>query len=587
MNDNFQSVEKTVKESIIHIYNTIPCPKLYFQYTKKTYKGDITLVLFPLSKQLHRPIKEIGENIGLYVMEKFKKNVFYSIVGGFLNFIYQNDYYLFLLKKMIHPRFYQITIDKTKNIMIEYSSPNANKPLHLGHLRNILIGSSIANILKFVGNHIIQIQMINDRGIHICKSMIAWKKFGHGKNPTNNKMKGDHFVGKYYNLFNQIHQQEVEELIQKKQENQRLDTSILKEARILLKKWEEKEVETRNLWKKMNRWVYDGFSETYKKLGVYFDKTEYESNIYKIGKKIVQKGLNQGLFFKKEDGSIWIDLEKEGFDKKLLLRSDQTSVYMTQDLGTAIERFQKYNIHKLIYVVGNEQNYHFQVLFKILKCLGFPWVHKLYHLSYDMVTLPGGKMKSREGNVVTADSLIKKMHEIAKKRFLTRSKKTEYEESYNIIGLGALKYHFLKVDPKKEIIFHPEKSIDLKGKTSTYIQYTYSRIRSLEKRFYNICKIINVFCHKVLFSEYDKKVIKILQQYPSILKKSSKDLNPSLLANYVYDVSKIFNNLYQNKRLINSVNTLYSNVYMHILHIIGNILKYGMNLLGINMIDQM
>ncbi|AFJ90631.1 arginine--tRNA ligase [Blattabacterium sp. (Blaberus giganteus)] len=586
MNDHFQSIEEIVRESIFVLYKLKFCPELNFQYTKKEYPGDITLILFSLSKKLKKPVEKIGIDIGNYVQNKLKGLIQFSIIRGFLNFVFKDDYYVYILKKMLNTNFYNIKSSYTKKIMIEYSSPNANKPLHLGHIRNILIGSSIAEILKTVGYEIIKIQIINDRGIHICKSMIAWKKFGKGETPDRVKIKGDHFVGKYYNLFDKIYHNEIQEVSKKKP----IQSSIFNQARELLKKWESGDPVIRTIWKKMNQWVYNGFEETYKKLGITFDKIEYESDIYEIGKEIVKKGLREGIFFQKQDGSVWIDLIQEGFDQKLLLRSDQTSVYITQDIGTAIERLKKYNVDKIIYIVGKEQDYHFQVLFNILKRLGYIWINKLSHLSYEMVYLPNGRMKSREGNVINADSLILEMCSLAKKNFIkkyTKEKKEKQEQDAEIIGLGALKYYFLKIDPRKKIIFHPEKSIDFKGRTGTYIQYTYSRIRSLERKFFDLSSFLNDYWSNIKFDVYDKNMIKILQKYPLILKKSAIHLNPSLIANYIYEVSKTFNHLYQNKKLIDPLNIIHSNICMNIIHVTGNILKSGMNLLGIKMLDRM
>ncbi|WP_185853494.1 arginine--tRNA ligase [Blattabacterium cuenoti] len=582
MNDHFQSIEEIAKESISVLYKLKPCPELDFQYTKKEYPGDLTLILFSLSRKLKKPVEKIGENIGNYVQNQLEGLIQFSIIKGFLNFIFKDSYYIHLLQKMLNTNFYHIKFP-SKKIMVEYSSPNTNKPLHLGHVRNSLIGSSIARILKMVGHKIIKVQIINDRGIHICKSMIAWKKFGKEETPDSIKMKGDHFVGKYYSLFDKIYREEIK--------NKKEEISILNEARELLKKWECGDPITRDIWKKMNKWVYSGFEETYRKLEISFDEIEYESNVYEIGKKIIKKGLEKGIFFQKKDGSIWIDLIQEGFDQKLLLRSDQTSVYMTQDIGTAVERFKKYNIDQLIYIVGKEQDYHFQILFSILKHLGYIWVNKLFHLSYEMVYLPSGKMKSREGNVIDADSLILEMYSLARKNFLKKYSKSkeegEQEKSAEIIGLGALKYYFLKIDPRKKIIFHPEKSIDFKGKTGTYIQYTYSRIRSLEQKFFDLCSLLNSCWSNIKFDIYEKNMIKILQKYPLILKKSAITLNPSLIANYIYEVSKTFNLLYQNKKLIDPFNVIHSNICMNIIHVTGNVLKSGMNLLGIKMLDRM
>ncbi|AGD98332.1 arginyl-tRNA synthetase [Blattabacterium sp. (Blatta orientalis) str. Tarazona] len=586
MNDDFPSIEGTIRKSISILYRLDPCPRLDFQYTKKEHLGDITFVLFSLSKILKKPAEEIGKNIGNYVKDQLKGLISFSIVGGFLNFIFKDSYYLYLLINMLNKNFYDLKLSD-KNIMIEYSSPNANKPLHLGHIRNSLIGYSLSEILKMVGYKTTKIQIINDRGIHICKSMIAWKELGKGETPDRVGMKGDHFVGKYYNLFEKIYCEEVQKFSQINYNNQNY-IPILKKTRNMLKKWESGDSETRNLWKRMNKWVYEGFKETYKKLGIIFDQVEYESDVYEIGKNIIKEGFKKGIFFQKKDGSIWVDLIKEGFDQKLLLRSDETSVYITQDIGTAVERFRKYDdIDQLIYIVGKEQDYHFKVLFTILKRLGYIWVKKLTHLSYGMVDLPSGRMKSRKGNIIDADSLISEMSSIVKKNFLKDFPKEEQEKYAEIIGVGAIKYHFLQVDPKKRIIFYPDKSIDLKGKTGPYIQYAYSRIRSIERKFTCFYSLTHKDFSNEKLDIHEKKMIKILQKYPLILKKSARDLNPSLVANYIYEVAKIFNHLYQNTRVINPLNVIHSNICMNIIHVTGNILKSGMNLLGIKMLDRM
>ncbi|WP_317167201.1 arginine--tRNA ligase [Blattabacterium cuenoti] len=586
MNDHFfQSIEEITKESISCLYKINPSPKLKFQYTKKNCLGDLTLILFPLSKIINKHVEKIGYEIGNYVKNRFDQSIQFSIVGGFLNFIFTNDYYIHILMNMLNPDFYKFKIS-SKKIMIEYSSPNANKPLHLGHLRNALLGSSLSNILEAVGHKVTKIQIINDRGIHICKSMLCWKKFGSDQTPNDVQMKGDHFVGKYYHLFENLYQNEIKH-ISKKDPEQKVDVPILKEARSLLKKWENRDHQTMHLWKKMNEWVYSGFEKTYKDLGICFDWTEYESDIFQIGRDIVQEGLYKKIFYQKQDGSICIDLTKDGFDEKLLLRSDQTSLYITQDIGNAVERFRKHKIDRLIYIVGKEQDYHFQVLFKILKRLGYLWVDKLHHLSYEMVSLPSGKMKSRKGNVVNADNIIVNMIKIAEKKFLKKSLIDKKKESYKILGLGALKFYFLKIDPKKEIIFDTNKSIDMKGNTGTYIQYTYSRIRSIEKKFFDVCSITHYDWFTITLNTYEKCMIKILQKYPFVLNKSYLNFNPSLLANYIYEVSKLFNHFYQNKKLINPKNVIRSNFRMNLVHITGNTIKLGMNLLGIDMIERM
>ncbi|WP_185873442.1 arginine--tRNA ligase [Blattabacterium cuenoti] len=588
MNKNyFQPIEKIIKKAIYSIYKK-KIIKLDFQYPKNNDFGDISLVLFSLSNTLNKPIKEIGENIGNYVNNEFNNDVKFSILKGFLNFIFKDNYYLSLLREMSNSNFfYNIKKNfflKKKKIIIEYSSPNANKPLHLGHLRNILIGSSMSKILKMIGHDVIQVQIINDRGIHVCKSIIAWKKFGNGITPIKQNIKGDHFVGKYYSFFEKIYNEELNKYKNK-------ETPILKCARILLKKWENGDKKTIDIWKKMNNWVYDGFKETYDKLGINFDITEYESNIYNIGKEIIKEGLKKGIFFKKKDGSVWIDFNKKGYDPKLLLRSDKTSVYITQDIGNAIKRLKEFNIDRMIYVVGKEQENHFKILFRILKSLGYLWVNKLFHFSYEMVFLPTGRMQSRVGNVINIDYIISKMISIAKKNFnkkrLIKNYKKDDIISYEKIGLSALKYFFLKMDPKKKIIFDPLKSINFKGNTGVYIQYTYSRIRSLERNFLKSCYLINNCWNNIIFDLYEKNIIKIINKYPFVLIKSSNNFDPSLLANYIYEISRTFNRLYQKKKLIDCKNIIYSNIYINIIHITGNIIKSGMNLLGIDMIDIM
>ncbi|WP_238785504.1 arginine--tRNA ligase [Blattabacterium cuenoti] len=591
MNDDFQSVEKLTKQGIFILYGSKKyCNKLYFQYSLKQSFGDISIILYPLSKILKSSVATIGNNIGNYVKKELKGKVNFSVVQGFLNFFLGDNYYFLLLKQMLNYKFYDVKIS-SKTIMVEYSSPNTNKPLHIGHIRNSLIGESISKILKTVGYNVKKVQIINDRGIHISKSMAAWIKFGNNQTPKKMKMKGDHFVGTYYRLFEKINGENGITTYFKDNKTNESNDDMMKLARSLLIKWEYGDDKIMKIWKMMNGWVYDGFKETYKKLGIHFDHIEYESKIYNFGKKIVQEGVKNGVFVKQQDGSIWIDLTKDGFDKKLLLRADQTSVYITQDIGTAINRFKIYNLDKLIYIVGKEQEYHFQVLFKILKKLGYKWVNKLIHLSYEMVVLPEGKMKSRIGNVIEADKFISEMIFFSKTSYLKRKNSKIMNEQdqikyFEVLGLGAIKYYFLQIDPKKQIIFHPEKSIDFKGKTALYIQYTYSRIRSIEKKFFDYCLLIkyeNLL--NVKFDIYEKNMIKIMYQYPVILKKSATELNPSILANYVYHVSKIFNNFYQKKKILNPSNIPYSNMCINIIHVAGNILKYIMNLLGIQVID--
>ncbi len=560
--------------------------------TKKGFEGDITLPVFPLVKQLRRNPEEIAEIIGETLIRSEAYIDKYNVVGGFLNLTYTPQYFLEKVKKhALEENFGLNRVDKTQPAtMVEYSSPNTNKPLHLGHIRNNLLGYSISEIIKATGKPVIKTQIINDRGIHICKSMLAWQKFGHGETPETTGIKGDHLVGKYYVEFDKHYRKQVAELTEKgmPEAQAKKEAPLMKEAQAMLRKWEEGDPETRQLWEMMNRWVLEGFAETYKELGVDFDVEYFESDTYLLGKKIVEKGLEKGIFYRKEDGSVWVDLTDEGLDEKLLLRADGTSVYITQDLGTAVKRFAEFDIDTLIYVVGNEQDYHFKVLFAILKKLGYSWAEKLYHLSYGMVELPHGKMKSREGTVVDADDLMKEMTETAGKISEELGKLEGFDEEekkslYIIIGIAALKYYILKVDPKKGILFDPKKSIDFNGNTGPFLQYAYVRIRSILNKAGEFEPDWN---KSTVLDEREKSLIKALLRFPEVLALSAEGLNPAILANYIYDIVKKYNVLYQNLPILQAEESQ-RNLRLALSLWTGNVIRNGLKLLGIDVPDKM
>ncbi|MCT6869265.1 MAG: arginine--tRNA ligase [Apibacter sp.] len=559
------------------------------QITKEEFEGDYTLVVFPLVKLVKQKPEEVANKIGTYLTDE-EDFVSFNVVKGFLNLTLNPTIFTRLLKEKFKTEDFTLTEKNPKKIMVEYSSPNTNKPIHLGHIRNNLLGFSISNILKAAGNEVIKGQIINDRGIHICKSMLAWEKYGNGETPESTGIKGDHLVGKYYVIFDQKYKQEITHLVSTgvDAEEAKKKAPILLEAQEMLKKWEAGDPEIRTLWEKMNSWVYAGFNKTYQRLGVDFDLVQYESNTYLLGKDVIEEGLKKGVLFKKEDGSVWADLTDEGLDQKLLLRGDGTSVYITQDLGTAVERFNKYSLNELIYTVGNEQDYHFQVLFLILKKLGYSWADKLYHLSYGMVDLPSGKMKSREGTVVDADELMEEMHQEAVKKTTELGKlegytEIEKQQVNELIGLGALKYFILKVDPKKRILFDPNESIEFNGNTGPFIQYTYARTCSvLRKASHEPIEIK----HKNL-NEAELKLIILLSTYEDIIEKSAKDLNPALIANYIYEVSKEYNSFYQNNRILDADIEEEQQIRLAITQWTGNVIKDGLQLLGIGAPERM
>jgi arginyl-tRNA synthetase len=536
--------------------------KIEFQTTRKEFEGDITMVIFPLLKVIKstrggaelsgaNPI-ELGNKIGNYLVENVPEVSRFNVVSGFLNIVISDEYYLnFFTEIKEEAKFGFVTPDaEDKAIMVEYSSPNTNKPLHLGHVRNNLLGYSVAEIIKASGKKVYKTQIINDRGIHICKSMLAWKKFGNGETPESTGLKGDKLVGNYYVAFDKAYKGEISQLIAegKTEEEAKKQAPIILEAQEMLLKWEAGDAEVKVLWKTMNQWVYDGFATTYKNLGVNFDTYYYESNTYLLGKDVVQIGLEKGIFEKDPDGSVWIDLTHEGLDRKIVLRSDGTAVYMTQDIGTAIQRVKDFpDVGGMVYTVGNEQDYHFKVLFLILKKLGFDWSQNLYHLSYGMVDLPSGKMKSREGTVVDADDLMQEMTDTAQKIAEDLGKLEDYSSEeklklYKTIGLGALKYYILKVDPKKRILFDPAESVDFAGNTGSFIQYTYARIQSiLRKANFDFDSPSTI---KVLH-EKEKEVIKQLELFPEVIQNAAQNHSPALIANYTYDLVRDYNSFYQ------------------------------------------
>ena len=563
------------------------------QQTRKDFEGDLTIVIFPLLKYIKQNPVNLGKELGTFILNNSIHVTGFNVIQGFLNLTISSFYYLEFLNNCLNDDYGFNRINKNSSLyLVEYSSPNTNKPLHLGHIRNILLGYSMSKILEASGKRVNKTQIINDRGIHICKSIVAWLKYGDNKSPSDSNEKGDFFVGKYYILFDKIYKKEVSELIKsglaKKEAEQ--NSSIFLEAKELLKKWEAGDKEVINIWKLMNGWVYEGFNKTYNDLGVDFDSLYYESETYLIGKEIIKHGLEKQIFYKKNDGSVWIDLSDQGLDEKLLLRSDGTSVYMTQDLGTAYKRYKDNPEMKgLIYTVGNEQDYHFNVLFKILKKLGFKWAENLFHLSYGMVDLPSGKMKSREGTVVDADELILEMtnnasklsKELGKLDGLSSNDKKVLNET---IGLGALKYYILKVDPKKRILFDPNDSIDFNGNTGPFIQYTYARIQSLlTKSNYKKSKINN----QLEINDKEKQLLKLLTIFPEIIKSAADNLNPALIANYTYELVKNFNSYYQTTTILKINDKELKGFRLTLSYKVASIIKSSMKLLGINVPEKM
>ena len=570
----------------------IKVEKIEIQNTKKDFDGDITIVLFPFFKLINKDqVSEIGKILGESLIKDSIYLTDFNIVGGFLNLTVSDAYYINFIDRIKNDLNFGKVESTNDTYIVEFSSPNTNKPLHLGHIRNNLLGYSISKILEANGKKVQKVQIINDRGIHICKSMVAWKQFAEGVTPKSKNTKGDKFVGDYYIMFDKVHKDQMSQLIDSGMDKDVAseNTEIMKAAKKELMNWEKNNKETRQVWKMMNDWVYDGFDKTYSLLGVSFDKNYYESETYLLGKNIMEEGLKKGVLYEREDSSVWINLDNEGLDEKLLLRSDGTSVYMTQDLGTAVQRIaDNSNVKGMIYTVGNEQDYHFKVLFKILNKLGYDWADNLFHLSYGMVDLPSGKMKSREGTVVDADDLIYDLIDTVKHttesldKYKSNNETLDYDE-YKKIALGALKYYILKVDPKKNILFNPEESIDLSGNTGPFIQYAYVRIKSILKKVNKDIQIDKSY----QLNQKEKEVIKTIYEYPSVIIGSYKELSPALIANYLYDLVRNYNSLYQNHHILNSETKESTSVRLIISQKTSHIIESACELLGIDLPDKM
>lgn len=569
---------------------------LTLQKTKKEFAGDYTFVVFPFVKTLRKAPPVLADEIGKQLMERIPEMVSeYNIVQGFLNITLQNSYWFQFLEEKNKDGVSLSFPTDNEVVVIEYSSPNTNKPLHLGHVRNNLLGAATAHILSAVGKKVYRVNLVNDRGIHICKSMLAWEKFGNNSTPESTGIKGDHFVGDYYVEFDQQLKREVAEQMQRgvTEEDAMKCAPLLIQSQKMLKKWEEGDPEVRALWKKMNQWVYDGFEATYTRMGIEFEKTYYESDTYLLGKEMVEKGVADGVFYRKEDGSVWADLTEEGLDEKLLLRADGTSVYMTQDLGTAQLRYDDFHPNRMIYVVGNEQNYHFDVL-KLIATnkLKQSWGETIYHLSYGMVELPEGKMKSREGTVVDADDLMEEMHQEAKRSTEELGKNNleedQKEELYEMIGIGALKYFILKVDPKKNMLFNPAESIDFNGNTGPFIQYTHARIKSLlRKAAQEQIDLSRKIDKNTPLEEAERGLIKIIKEYESVVQNAAHQLSPALVANYLFELSKEFNRFYQESPIFKATDPAIRVLRLQIAKLCASTIQAGMALLGIQVPEQM
>lgn len=589
-------LKQHILQAVQELYN-VSLENVELQQTKKEFVGDVTLVVFSLLRHIKGNPVQIGEQIGTYLKEKASDLVTdFNVIKGFLNLVIADAYYLnFLTEIKDNPQFGLATPNSKEPILVEYSSPNTNKPLHLGHIRNNLLGYSVAEILKAAGHKVYKTQIINDRGIHICKSMVAWQRFGNGETPENTGLKGDKLVGNYYVAFDKAYKEEIQELITqgKSKEEAEKQAPIFVVAQEMLRQWEAGDPEVMKLWKQMNGWVYDGFAVTYKNLGVDFNSYYYESNTYLLGKDIVEQGLQKGVFFKKEDGSVWCDLTADGLDEKLVLRADGTSVYITQDMGTAIQRVKDYpDVKGMVYTVGNEQDYHFKVLFLILKKLGYDWASHLYHLSYGMVDLPSGKMKSREGTVVDADDLIAEMEQTAKVISQELGKLDGYTEAqkedlYHTIGLGALKYYILKVDPKKRILFDPKESIDFQGNTGPFIQYTYARIQSILRKYAEMRDNKEAITLPSVLQEKEKTLLKSITLFPSIVQDAADNYSPAVIANYVYDLVKDFNSFYQNVSILGEEDTNKRYFRVAMSKKIGEIIAESFKMLGIQVPERM
>ncbi len=592
------TIQQLVEQALQQLYGLeIGQNPLQVQKTRKEFEGDMTVVLFPFIKLLRKSPEQIGKEIGDNLLKSSSVIEDYNVVKGYLNLKISVSYWLERLNEIfLQKDFWKVKLKENADLMmIEYSSPNTNKPLHLGHVRNNLLGWSIAQIQEANGWKVVKTNLVNDRGIHICKSMLAWKLFGNGETPQSSGLKGDHLVGKYYVLFDQAYKQQVRELVEEgwSEEEAKKSAPLMQEAQKMLLAWENNDPEVRKLWETMNGWVYEGFNETYRKLGIDFDKIYYESETYLVGKKIVEEGLDKGIFYRRPDGSVWADLRDDGLDEKLLLRADGTSVYMTQDIGTAKVRYDDFPIKKMVYVVGNEQNYHFQVLSILLDKLGFEWGKSLVHFSYGMVELPDGKMKSREGTVVDADDLIDEMLRTARETSeelgkLDGCSPEEVENIVRMVALGALKYFILKVDPRKNMTFNPKESIDFNGNTGPFIQYTHARIRSVlrkaQEQSISYGKLNNL---NLSISEKERYLVQLLTEFPLMVKEAGDEFNPALIANFLYELVKEYNQFYHDYSILKEENTDLRNFRLVLSSAVADVIKDGMALLGIEVPERM
>lgn len=588
-----QLITKWVKEAVANIYGEGANDNLFqTQATRKEFEGDITAVMFPLLKFSKKSPEVTGDEIGKYIASNCSEVESYNVVKGFLNIKLTDSYWMDVFNTIASTADYGQLPKSGKSVMVEFSSPNTNKPLHLGHIRNNLLGWSVSNLLEANGHNVIKVNLVNDRGIHICKSMLAWQRLSGKETPENSGLKGDHLVGKYYVAFNTLLLKEVEELMSKgvPKEEAEKNAPILKSAQEMLVKWEQGDHEVVELWKKMNGWVYAGFDKTYTRMGVSFDKTYYESQTYLLGKELVKEGVVKGVFTERADSSVWCDLTNDGLDEKLLLRADGTSVYMTQDLGTAHQRFSEYSLDEHIYVVGNEQNYHFQVLKLLLAKLGYEWSNNLYHLSYGMVELPQGKMKSREGTVVDADDLIEGMVATARETSLEMGKldnmpKEEKAHLFEIIGLGALKYFIIKVDPKKTMLFDPKESIDFNGNTGPFIQYTHARICSILRKAKELNLVVSITGSKI--NAREREIIKLLNIFPDKIREGGNEHSPAIVANYAYELAKEFNQYYHEASILKEEDESIKSQRLMLIGTISKVLRKAMGILGIELPERM
>ena len=587
------TIETHVKTAVSQLFEAT-LPAVEFQATRKEFEGDITVVVFPMLRVVKGNPVQIGTQIGEYLVENVAEITAFNVVKGFLNLVIADSFYMSSFAEIQTTENFGRTPEAGKAVMVEYSSPNTNKPLHLGHVRNVLLGYSVAEIIKAAGSKVYKTQIINDRGIHICKSMLAWERFGNGETPESTGLKGDKLVGNYYVKFDQEYKKQIADLIAsgKTEEEAKKQAPLILEAQEMLLKWEAGDAEVVALWKKMNEWVYAGFEVTYKNIGVDFDSYYYESNTYLLGKDNIEEGLAKGVFEQDPDGSVWCDLTEDGLDRKIVLRADGTAVYMTQDIGTAIQRVKDHpDVGGMIYTVGNEQDYHFQVLFLILKKLGFDWAENLFHLSYGMVDLPSGKMKSREGTVVDADDLINEVAQTAGEISEELGKLEGYsdqekKELYKTIGLGALKYYILKVDPKKRILFDPKESVDFQGNTGPFIQYTYVRIQAILRKAKEMSVPVAIAQERILHPK-EKELLKIIQEYPATIQLAAAQKSPAIIANYTYDLVKEYNSFFQQVQILGTDNIEDQSFRVALSKEVGQVIASAFGLLGIEVPERM